>query len=75
LPPYGNGSDAPATVDSAVRMKLLPRSYILDSDKVALVSASWMIGTLDALYARMNGGVVPGGICRSKACDTPVICA
>ncbi len=23
----------------------------------------------------MNGGVVPGGACRSPVCDTPVICA
>ncbi len=30
---------------------------------------------MEALYARMNGGVVPGGACRSSDCDTPVIWA
>src|SRR6266403_3610193 len=62
-------------VASDVRSTLLPRSKICDSDSSSLDSASWMIGTVEALYARMNGGLVAGGANRSCVCDTPVICA
>jgi hypothetical protein len=34
-----------------------------------------MIGTVEALYARMNGGVLPGGRFLSWVCETPVIWA
>ena len=37
-------------------------------------SASWSIGTVEALYVMMSGGVVPGGICRSTVCAMAVIC-
>ena len=33
-----------------------------------------MIGTEDALYASRNGGVVPGGSCRSADCAMAVTC-
>ena len=39
------------------------------------LSASWMIGTLEALYWMMNGGTAPGGIRRRIVCDTAVTCA
>jgi hypothetical protein len=45
----GKGREAPCTVDSAVRMMLLPRSKISASDSLSLERASWMIGTLEAL--------------------------
>jgi hypothetical protein len=56
-------------------MIVLPRSKICASDSSLLVSASWMIGTVEALYARTNGGLAPGGAKRSWVYDTPVICA
>jgi len=31
-----------------------------------------MIGTLEALYWRMNGGTAPGGILLRIVCDTAV---
>jgi len=37
--------------------------------------ASCRIGTLEALKLRINGGVIPGGICFSTVCDMPLTCA
>src|SRR5690348_16340661 len=62
-------------VANEVRRTLLPRSKICDSDSSSLDSASCITGTVEALYARMNGGLVPGGANRNCVCDTPVICA
>ena len=42
---------------------------------VVLPMLSWRIGTREALYWRISGGVVPAGIVRSSVCDTAVICA
>src|SRR5579862_3573874 len=67
--------EAPCTVDRPVRMMLLPRSNSWASERLSLDSASCRMGTEEALYARMNGGVVPGGSWRRLVCDTPVICA
>ncbi len=75
LPPNGKGSAAPATEASPVRITVLPVSKISVSDSCGLVSASCTMGTVDASYDSTNGGVVPGGAARSKACDTAVICA
>src|SRR3954470_20866681 len=36
---------------------------------------SWRIGTLEALYCRISGGVVPGGNVRRSVCEMAVICA
>ncbi len=47
LPPYGYGIDAPGTVTSWVRRKLSPTSFSSASDIPD--SASWRIGTVDAL--------------------------
>ena len=33
------------------------------------------MGTLEALYDRTNGGVVPGGAVCSCVCETAMICA
>src|ERR1700716_3461367 len=60
-------------VASWVLMMLLPRSKIAASDNESLDNASWMIGTVEASYARMKGGVAPGGRLRKAVCDTPVI--
>src|SRR5450432_4111625 len=45
------------------------------SGSVGLLSASCKIGTVEALYERMNGGVVPGGENAICDCETAVICA
>jgi hypothetical protein len=49
---------------------LLPRSKISCSGMVSLDNASCRMGTLEALYDRMKGGVVPGGELCSCVCDT-----
>jgi len=33
------------------------------------------MGTFDALYRMMKGGVVPGGACLSELCEMAVTCA
>ena len=38
-------------------------------------SPSWMMGTLDALYVRINGAVVPGGSCLSTPDEIAPTCA
>ncbi len=35
-------------------------------------SASWMIGTVEALKFRISGGVMLGGICFSTVCEIAV---
>src|SRR6202050_2656667 len=47
-------------------MMLLPRSNSCASDSVGLDSASCRIGTEEAVYARMEGGVVPAGGARRR---------
>ena len=49
MPPYTEGSCAPGIVLSAGRMKFCARSFSVVCESVALESASWMIGTLEAL--------------------------
>src|ERR1035441_9865769 len=62
-------------VASWVRMKFCPKSNRSCSLKVSLLKASWMIGTLDASYLMMLGGVVPTGKGRSRVWEMAVICA
>ena len=33
------------------------------------------MGTFDALYCMISGGVMPGGNCRSTVCEMAVTCA
>src|SRR5579862_9423720 len=66
---------APGTVANCTRRTLLPISNSSCSGIVSLDSASCRIGTLEALYDRMNGGAVPGGEFSSWVCETAVICA
>jgi hypothetical protein len=56
-------------------MKFSAASKIWVSDIWSLESASCRIGTLEALKLRINGGVMPGGICFSTVCDMPLTCA
>ncbi len=42
-------------------MKLVALSLIVCSGRVGLLTLIWMIGTLEALYWMINGGVIPGG--------------
>jgi hypothetical protein len=49
LPPNGNGMAAPATVTSGVRTTLRARSARFCSERPWPESASWMIGTVEAL--------------------------
>jgi hypothetical protein len=62
-------------VTSFGRRPFTARSKRLCSGSVELPTASCRIGTLEALYRMMNGGVVPGGICRIAACEIAVTCA
>src|SRR6185312_4206891 len=75
LPPYGNGSAAPCTVASCVRMKLLPESKSCCSDIVSLVNPICSTGTVDAEYTTTSGGWMPGGSCLSPAWTIAVVCA
>ena len=56
-------------------MKLSERSLSVCSESVLLLRLSCTMGTLEALYCRMSGGVVPGGNWRNCVCETAVICA
>ena len=40
-----------------------------------LACSNWMIGTLDASYCRISGGIVPGGMRRRMVCEMAVDCA
>ena len=42
---------------------------------VGLLTPSWRIGTLDALYWIMSGGVIPGGSCLRIVWELAVNCA
>ena len=66
---------APWMVVSRGRTKLSERSFSVCSERLWLLRLIWMIGTLDALYCRMSGGVVPCGNCRNCVCEMAVICA
>ncbi len=57
--------DAPWTVASWVRMKLLPKSNRACSLMLSLVSPIWSTGTVEAEKMATSGGVVPGGRPRS----------
>ncbi len=65
LPPNGNGMATPRIVTSWGRRKLTPRSKSCCSASPSPDSASWRIGTLDALKLMISGGPVPGGYWRS----------
>ncbi len=67
-PPNGYGTEAPAIVATCARMIWLPKSKSCDSVCFWLAIASCTIGTLDALYFMISGGVVPGGICLRFDC-------
>ena len=75
LPPNGNGMAAPGTVTSGVRTVLIAMSNTACSDMPLPASASWMIGTVEALKFRISGGVMLGGICFSTVCEIAVTCA
>jgi hypothetical protein len=62
-------------VTSWGRRKFTPRSKSSCSASPSPDSASWRIGTLDALKLRMRGGVVPGGYERITVCEIAVIWA
>lgn len=62
-------------MERAVRTRLFTWSNSSASDSVSLVKASWSTGTLDAVYRRMMGGMMPGGMRRTMVCDAAVICA
>ena len=74
FPPNGSGTCAPCTVAICVRMKLSPKSYICCSDIEWLDRLACRIGTFDALKRMISGGVDPGGIARTTACEIAVIC-
>ena len=56
-------------------MKFNAASKIWVSDILSLERAICRIGTLEALKLKINGGVIPGGICFSTVCDMPLTCA
>ncbi len=66
---------APAMVAIWPRITWLPKSNSCDSVSLPLDKASWMIGTLAALYLRISGGCVPGGICLRDCWPKAVTCA
>ena len=45
------------------------------SDIFGLLKLYCKIGTVEALYWMINGGVIPGGICFRTVCADAVICA
>ena len=61
-------------VASWVRMKFWPMSNSSCSLITGLSSPSCRMGTLDASYFKMLGGVVPGGKIFSRVCEMAVIC-
>ena len=56
-------------------MKFCPMSNSSCSLIAGLSRLSWRIGTLEASYLMMLGGVVPGGNGRSSVCAMAVNCA
>ena len=75
LPPAGSGKRVPCTTLSIVRTRWFTWSKISDSLSVSLEKASWRIGTEDAVYRRMIGGMIPGGMRRRMVCEAAVTCA
>ena len=75
LPPYGQGIIAPCTVANSVRKNCALISKSCCSESVSLLIESCKMGTVLALYRRINGGTDPGGICRSAVCEIAVTCA
>ena len=59
-------------VASGVRMKFCPMSNSSCSLMVLLANPNWRIGTLEASYLMMLGGVAPGGKMRSSVCAMAV---
>jgi hypothetical protein len=74
-PPNGSGTLAPRIVASWVRMKFCPMSNSSCSLRLLDSRPSCRIGTLEASYLIMLGGVIPGGSGRRIACETAVIWA
>ena len=60
---------------SPTRIVFMARSKICCSESVWLLMPYCKIGTVEALYWMMSGGVVPGGSCFRMVCDTAVIWA
>ncbi len=52
-----------------MRMKLAAKSKTSCSESVLLLKPICKTGTSAALYAIMKGGIAPGGICRTAACE------
>ncbi len=75
LPPNGYGMATPGMVTSWGRRKLTPRSKSCCSARPSPESASWRIGTLEALKLMISGGPIPGGYWRSTVCEIAVIWA
>ncbi len=67
--------EAPATDANCGRMKLDASSNSVVSGSDLLDSASWRMGTLEALKLRIVGGVIPAGICFSTVWDMAVTSA
>ena len=55
-------------------MKLFPRSFNSCSASVVDDSASWRIGTVEALYCRMSGALAPGGKLLMTVWEMATIC-
>jgi hypothetical protein len=75
LPPCPAEMVAPRTVINCGLTVLLARSVISLMGRVSLLITSWTIGTSEASYCRMFGGVAPCGRPRRMDCIEAVICA
>ncbi len=64
----------PGRVTSCGRRMLTAASNTDCSGSVALDSASWMTGMLEAEYLITSGGVMPGGSCRTWVCIDATTC-
>ena len=70
LPPYGNGTAAPCTVASCVRMKLLPEvEQLLLGQRVARQAELQDRHGGGGVDARPAAASMPGGIVRINVCD------
>src|SRR5260221_4726239 len=63
LPPYGYGTATPGTLMRPTRTVFKARSKVCCSESVLLLMPYCKIGTVEALYWMINGGVGAGGSC------------
>src|SRR5262249_16831274 len=73
LPPYGQGMAAPGITVNCGRTKLTEVSKRICSGRLLLLMPTCMMGTLDAEYTMISGGLVPAGSCRTEVCEMAVI--